>query len=386
MASENTQLGFSTRAIHIGQEPDPGTGATVTPIYQTSTFTWSSLGSPPHYMYSRLANPTRTAFEKCLASLEGEGASGYAFPSGMAAVAAAFSILKPGDHALIMSDLYGGTYRYCEKILTARGVKYSYFDAGDIESVEKSFQPETRMIWLESPSNPLLRVVDLAALAKVAHRHNALAVVDNTFASPYFQNPLELCIDIVIHSTTKYIGGHSDLIGGAVVTRNPELMAAIELVQTVGGSIAGPFDCWLALRGLKTLAVRMEKHASNAMAVALFLSQHPKVSRVYYPGLKSDPGHKLALRQMRGFGGMVSFEVEGGAEKAVSVSESTRIFALAESLGGIESLIGYPVRMSHATMSPGERAKRGINDNLIRLSIGLEDAEDLIVDLKRALE
>ncbi len=371
---------FETRAIHVGQEPEPATGAVAVPIYQTSTFAQTSVGDHSGYEYARTANPTRTALETCLASLEGAERC-VAFASGMAAIDTVLRLLAPGDHLVLADDVYGGTWRLVAKVLTRSGLSYSPVDLTDLDAVAAAFTPATRAVWAETPSNPLLKVCDLAALATLAHERGARLVVDNTFATPFLQRPLELGADIVVHSTTKYIGGHSDLVGGAVCA-DTETGADLAFLQNAAGAVPGPFDAWLALRGLKTLAVRMERHCINAAQVAGFLSEHPRVRAVRYPGLPDDPGHALAQRQMRGHGGMVSFHVLGGRDEALRVARSTRLFFLAESLGGVESLIEHPGIMTHASVaaSPLEVA-----DDLLRLSVGIEHVEDLLADLERAL-
>ncbi len=375
---------FATRAIHVGQNPDPTTGATITPIYQTSTYTQMGLGEHKGFEYSRTHNPTRTALEACLASLE-EGQYGLAFASGMAGTSAILSLLSPGDHLVACDDLYGGTYRIFERVLRRAGLDFTYVPASDAAAYERAIRPNTRMIWVESPTNPLLNLVDLAAVADIARRHQLRLVVDNTFASPYLQQPLKLGAHIVVHSTTKYINGHSDMIGGAVITSDEEAYQGMKFYQNAAGGVPGPFDAWLALRGVKTLAVRMRQHCTNAEAIAHFLSEHPRVRRVYYPGLPQHPGHALAAAQMKGFGGMVSFDLKGTTADVDQVVRRLQIFALAESLGGVESLVCYPVGMTHGSIPATERERRGITDTLLRLSIGIEDAQDLIADLQQAL-
>ncbi len=375
---------FATRAIHIGQAPDPTTGATITPIYQTSTYTQAGLGEHKGYEYSRTHNPTRTALEACLASLE-EGQFGLAFASGMAGTSAILSLLSPGDHLVACDDLYGGTYRIFERVLRRAGLDFTYVPASDVAAYERAIRPNTRMIWVESPTNPLLNLVDLAAVADIAKRHRLRLVVDNTFASPYLQQPLKLGAHIVVHSTTKYINGHSDMIGGAVITSDEEAYQGMKFYQNAAGGVPGPFDAWLALRGVKTLAVRMRQHCANAEAIAHFLTEHPRVRKVYYPGLPQHPGHALAASQMKGFGGMVSFDLKGTATDVDQVVRRLQLFALAESLGGVESLVCYPVGMTHGSIPVAERERRGITDTLLRLSVGIEDPQDLIADLKQAL-
>ncbi|MFQ5430450.1 MAG: cystathionine gamma-synthase [Phycisphaerae bacterium] len=374
---------FSTRAIHVGQQADPATGATIVPIYQTSTYTQEAIGRHKGYEYSRTGNPTRTALETCLASLE-DGKHGLAFASGTAAAAAVMNLLSPGDHIICADDVYGGTYRLFELVLKRYGLQYDWIDMTDPQNVRKHTKPESKMVWIETPTNPLLSLVDIAAVAKIAKEAGLLTVVDNTFASPYLQQPLALGADIVVHSTTKYIGGHSDVVGGAVVTNDDELHEKIQYHQNAVGGVPGAFDCWLTLRGVKTLAVRMRAHCTNAMKIAEFLDHHPAVKKVSYPGLPSDPQHDLARRQMRDFGGMVSFVIEGGEAAAREVAGRTRLFSLAESLGGVESLIGHPATMTHASIPVEEREARGITGGLLRLSVGIEDADDLIADLDSA--
>jgi cystathionine beta-lyase/cystathionine gamma-synthase len=375
---------FATRAIHVGQNPDPTTGATITPIYQTSTYTQAGLGEHKGFEYSRTHNPTRTALEACLASLE-EGTYGLAFASGMAGVSAILSLLSAGDHVVACDDLYGGTYRIFERVLKRAGLDFTYVPASDVAAYERAIRPNTRMIWVESPTNPLLNLVDLAAVADSARRHQLRLVVDNTFASPYLQQPLKLGAHIVVHSTTKYINGHSDMVGGAVITSDEEAYQNMKFYQNAAGGVPGPFDAWLALRGVKTLAVRMRQHCANAEAIAHFLSEHPRVRKVYYPGLPQHPGHALAASQMKGFGGMVSFDLTGTRADVDQVVRRLQIFALAESLGGVESLVCYPVGMTHGSIPVAERERRGITETLLRLSVGIEDPQDLIADLQQAL-
>jgi cystathionine gamma-lyase len=374
---------FATRAIHCGQEPDPATGCTVTPLYLTSVFTFDELGKTKGYDYGRHGNPTRTAMETCLASLEG-AKHALAFSSGMAAIDAVMRLLTPGDHLVLAEDVYGGTIRLVEDITRASGVEITYADAGEPSQVEAALRPNTKLVWIETPTNPLLRLVDIAAIAEITRPRGLLLGVDNTFATPYFQNPLALGADIVMHSTTKYLAGHSDVVGGALVVDDDALRERLYLISRVAGAIPGPFDCWLTLRGMKTLAVRMREHERNAFALAEFLSGHPKVSKVFYPGLESHSQHGLAKKQMRGFGGMVAAELRGGAGAAVSVLNNLKVFTLTGSLGGVESIISYPAQMSHVFLSQEERQRRGIEEGLIRLSVGLEDARDLIGDLEKA--
>ncbi|TMF58244.1 MAG: cystathionine gamma-synthase [Chloroflexi bacterium] len=376
--------GFSTRAVHAGQEPDRASGAVVVPIYQTSTFAQDAVGKHRGYEYSRTGNPTRAALEQCIASLEG-GAHGLAFASGMAAEAAIMQLLKPNDHTVAVDDLYGGTYRLFRQVLEPMGLSFSFVDGSDLEAVERALTERTRMVWVESPTNPLLKLVDIEAVSKLAHAKGALMVVDNTFMSPYFQRPLSLGADIVVHSATKYLGGHSDVIGGTLVVNRDDLLERLAFLQNAVGGIPGPLDAWLVLRGLKTLAIRMREHDRNARLVAEFLAEHPKVARVFYPGLPSNPQRELARRQMSGFGGMISFEVKGGLEPARRTVERTQLFTLAESLGGVESLIELPAAMTHSSIPAETRRAHGVADGLVRLSVGIEDVADLISDLDRAL-
>lgn len=376
---------FSTKAIHIGQEADSATGATIVPIYQTSTFTQEEIGKTKGYDYSRSDNPTREALEKALASLE-NGNYGLAFASGLAAETATLSLLKPGDNIIAMNDLYGGTYRLLTKILEPQGITTTFVDATANGNIEAAITDKTKLIWIETPTNPLLKLTDIGAISNIAKQRNVLLVVDNTFATPYFQQPLNLGADIVVHSTTKYINGHSDVVGGAVIFNDKNLHEKIKFYQNAAGAISGPFDSWLTLRGLKTLSVRMERHQSNAIKIAEFLDKHKNVEKVNYPGLDTHPQYELAKRQMSGFGGMISFEINGGIEEVNKFLKGLKFFSLAESLGGVESLISHPAQMTHASIPAEERKKIGINDNLIRLSVGIEDVEDLITDLEYALE
>jgi cystathionine gamma-synthase len=381
VTEDESRFGFETMAIHAGQPPDHATGAVVTPIYQTSTFAQSSVGEHQGYDYGRTGNPTRTALETCLAALEA-GAYGRAFSSGMSAVDAVLRLLDPGDHLLMGNDVYGGTYRILSQVHARAGLHFDPVPLEDIDEVAAAWQSSTRMVWVESPSNPTLRIADIAALAELAHARGAVLVVDNTFATPYLQQPLLLGADIVVHSTTKYLGGHSDVIGGFVATSDQELSQRIAFLQNTVGAVPSPFDCFLVLRGVKTLAVRMDRHCANAARVAEFLRQHPNVERVFYPGLPEHGGHAVARTQMRGFGGMVSFTVRGGEAPALTVASSTALFTLAESLGAVESLIEHPYRMTHASLSDSILA---VDPSLLRLSVGLEDVDDLIDDLRSAL-
>ena len=376
---------FATRAIHVGQDPDPTTGATIVPIYQTSTYTQEAPGQHKGYEYSRTGNPTRAALEECVAALEG-AEHGLAFASGLAATTAVMSLLSPGDHIVAGDDLYGGSYRLFDKVLQkSNGLDFTFVDTTDPESVEKSLRPETKMLWIETPTNPMLTLSDVALLSEMARERGATVAVDNTFASPYFQQPLSLGADIVVHSTTKYMGGHSDVVGGAVMTSDGEMHERIKFYQNAAGAVPGAFDAWIVLRGLKTLAVRMRQHEENALAVARFLQDHPQVATVNYPGLPTHPQHDLAKRQMSGFSGMVSFTLKGGAEAAYAAVQKTEVFHFAESLGGVESLITHPATMTHAAIPKEQREVRGVTDGLLRLSVGIEDAEDLVADLDRAI-
>lgn len=375
---------FSTKAIHAGQNADKTTGATIVPIYQTSTYTQEEIGKHKGYEYTRTGNPTRTALEECLASLE-NGNYGLAFSSGLSASTAVLSILRPGDNVIASDDLYGGTYRLFEKVFAPMGITFTYIDGTNLYEFEANIKPSTKLIWLETPTNPLLNIADISGIASIAKENNVLLAVDNTFATPYNQQPLELGADIVVHSTTKYIGGHSDVVGGAVILNNNELYESIKFYQNAAGGIPGPFDSWLTLRGLKTLAIRMKQHEQNARLIARALSEDSRVAKVFYPGLPSHPQNKLAKQQMKGFGGMISFKIHGGFEEANNFMKNLKIFSLAESLGGVESLVCYPPRMTHASIPKEEREKRGITDNLIRLSVGIEDLEDLLLDLDQAL-
>jgi cystathionine beta-lyase/cystathionine gamma-synthase len=375
---------FETLAIHAGQEPDAATGATITPVYQTVTFTHDAVDRNRGFAYSRSGNPTRAALETCLAALEG-GRFGLAYASGMAAVAGTMQAVSAGDHVVVADDLYGGSYRLFSKVLPRYGVRFSYVDATRPEEVAKAIEPATRMVWIESPTNPLLRLVDVAACAEIARRHGALLVVDNTFATPFLQSPLALGAHVALHSTTKYIGGHSDVIGGAIVLDDEELFAQLKFAQNATGGVPGPWDAWLTLRGVKTLAVRMRQHERGAERVAHHLRGRPEVSRVHWPGFDDHPGHEIARRQMRGFGGMVTIDLHGGAPAARAFSEALALFSLGESLGGVESLVGYPWLMSHAAFPPEEKLRKRITEATVRLSVGLEDPDDLCADLDQAL-
>jgi cystathionine gamma-lyase len=383
--SNDREKGFATRAIHVGQEPDRTTGATIVPIYQTSTYTQEAPGRNKGYEYSRTGNPTRAALEECVAALEG-AEHGLAFASGLAATTAVMSLLSPGDHVVAGDDLYGGSYRLFDKVLQkSNGLDFTFVDTTDPASVEAALRPETKLLWVETPTNPMLTLSDVALLSGMAHERGATVAVDNTFASPYFQQPLALGADIVVHSTTKYMGGHSDVVGGAVMTSNEEFYEEIKFYQNAAGAVPGAFDAWIVLRGLKTLAVRMRQHEENALTVARFLQDHPQVATVSYPGLPDHPQHELAKRQMSGFSGMVSFTLKGGAEAAYAAVQKTEVFHFAESLGGVESLITHPASMTHAAIPKDQREARGVTDGLLRLSVGIEDADDLVADLERAI-
>ena len=376
--------GFETRAIHAGQAPDPTTGALTTPLHMTSTFAQSSPGEHRGYEYSRSANPTRSAYEACLASLEG-GRRGLACASGMAATTTVMGLLKSGDHVLACDDLYGGTRRLFEQVLTGYGIEFDYADLTDADVIGRHLKPNTRMLWLESPTNPLLQLLDISALAARAHQRDVLVVVDNTFMSPYLQRPLELGADISLHSTTKYVSGHSDLVGGAIIAANSAVGDRLAYLANAMGGVQSTFDAWLCMRSLKTLAVRMEAHERNAMRIARYLEAHAAVQRVIYPGLASHPQHALAVRQMHGFGGMLSFYLAGDLAMTTRFLERVRLFTLAESLGGVESLIEHPAIMTHASVPAEVRTALGIGDNLVRLSVGIETCDDLLADLEQAL-
>lgn len=383
--TEKSAAGLGTRAIHAGQEPDPTTGAIMTPIYQTSTYVQSSPGKHKGYEYSRTQNPTRMAYERCVADLEG-GVAGFAFASGMAAASTALELLDSGNHVIAMHDLYGGTWRMFERVRRrSAGLDFSFIDLNDRKALAGALRPETRMIWAESPTNPLLQLVDLAAVARFAREHGLLFVVDNTFCSPIVQRPFEFGADLVLHSATKYLNGHSDMVGGIAIAGSDELAEQLAFLQNSVGAVAGPFDSFLALRGLKTLHLRMQAHCANALALAQWLERHAAVERVIYPGLKSHPQHALARRQMHGFGGIVSIEVKGGLRRARRMLERLRVFALAESLGGVESLAEHPAIMTHASVPAATRKRLGISGALVRLSVGVEDLADLKADLDQAL-
>lgn len=374
---------FSTTAIHAGQDPDPATGAVSVPIYQTSTYAQQGIGKHKGFEYARTQNPTRSALEGNLAALEG-GRACFAFASGMAATNAVMTLLRAGDHTIVSDNTYGGTFRLFDKVLKKFGLEFSYVDAREPQNVEDAARPETRMVFIETPTNPVMSLVDIQAVAEITRRRGVRLVVDNTFMSPYFQRPLELGADIVVHSTTKYLNGHSDGIGGAVILNDEEDIRAMAFIQNAAGAIISPMDAWLVMRGTKTLAVRMRQHDENGRIVAQFLSEHPKVRRVYYPGLQSHPQHELARRQMSGFGGMISFET-GSLENASRVLEGVKLCTLGESLGGVETLISHPATMTHASVPEVERNRLGITDGLVRISVGIEDVEDIIADLDQAL-
>jgi cystathionine gamma-lyase len=376
---------FDTLAIHAGQEPDPTTGAIMTPVYLTSTYVQAGPGEHKGYEYSRTQNPTRHALQACLAALEG-AKHGLAFASGLAGTDMLMHMLTAGDHVVVSDDVYGGTFRLFDKVFKHHGLSFSWVDLSNPENFEKAITPKTKMVWLESPTNPMLKLIDLERIAGMAKKRGILSVCDNTFMSPYFQRPLELGFDVVTHSTTKYINGHSDVVGGFVCTSHEELAQKMYFLQNAVGGVQGPMDSFLVLRGVKTLGVRMERHAQNAMKVAQFLSTHPKVKKVTYPGLESHPQHALARKQMKGFGGMMTFDIKGGLEAARTFLKTVKIFACAESLGGVESLIEHPAIMTHASVPKETRELLGISDGLIRLSVGIEDGQDLIDDLKDALD
>jgi cystathionine beta-lyase/cystathionine gamma-synthase len=376
---------FETKAIWVGQAADEATGATIVPIYQTSTFTQEEINKHKGYEYSRVGNPTRTALDTCLASLE-EGKYGLSFSSGLAAEHAILSVLHPGDHVIVPEDMYGGTYRLIKEIFEPVNIKFTFTDFTDLELIKQSFLPSTKMVWIETPTNPTLKIFDIKAISEISRKKNALVVVDNTFLSPYFQKPLKLGADIVVHSTTKYINGHSDIIGGAVILNSTQIYKKILLVQKSVGAVPSPFDSWLTLRGVKTLAVRMKQHEENAFKVAQFLLHQPNVEAVFFPGLKTHPGYAIAKKQMSGFGGVVSFLIKGGLTEANIFFKKLQIFQLADSLGGVESLANYSALMTHDYFPKELREKIGVTDNLIRLSVGLEHIDDLLFDLENALK
>jgi cystathionine beta-lyase/cystathionine gamma-synthase len=376
---------FATKAIHAGVEPDPTTGAIMTPIYQTSTYVQESPGKHKGYEYSRTHNPTRTALQNALAALE-NGKHGICYASGLAATDAVLKLFHPGDEIIATNDIYGGTYRIMKKIYEPFGLIFHFVDMSNTQEIEKVISERTKMIWIETPTNPLLKIIDIRAVTAICKEKGILSVVDNTFASPYLQNPLDQGADIVMHSVTKYLGGHSDTVMGALIVKDDELAKQLAFIQNASGAIPGPQDCFLVLRGIKTLHIRMQRHCENAKVVSLWLEDHPKVGKVYYPGLPSHDGHQLATRQMRGYGGIISFELKGdNYQEAVHVMENLKVFSLGESLGGVESLCTHPASMTHASIPKEEREKTGLKDTLIRLSVGIEDVEDLIEDLAQAI-
>ena len=375
---------FETKLIHSGQEADKQTGSVTVPIYQTSTYKQDAIGKDRGWEYSRTGNPTRKALEDCIADLEG-AKYGLAFASGMSAETAILSILKSGDHIISGDDIYGGTYRLFEKVYKKWGLEISYADSKEPSAFKKEIRKNTKLIWIETPTNPLLNIIDIKEISEIAKNSKAILVVDNTFATPYFQRPIELGADIVIHSSTKYLGGHSDVVGGVVITSNLKLYESIKFYQNAAGAVPGPWDAWLVLRGIKTLAVRMKKHQENAFLIAEFLKGHKDINKLYYPGLKDHSGYEIAKKQMSGFGGMLSFELKGGFKSADIFLKNLKVFTLAESLGGVESLACYPPTMTHSSVLERERIKRGITDGLVRLSVGIEDSYDLINDIKQAI-
>ncbi|AZZ38147.1 cystathionine gamma-synthase [Bdellovibrio sp. qaytius] len=385
MKTDSKNMKFNTRAIHAGQSPDPTTGAIMTPVYLTSTYVQESPGVHKGWEYSRTHNPTRKAYEDCIASLE-SGKYGFAFSSGCAATTTVMHLLTSGDHVIAMDDMYGGTFRLFDKVLRHHGLDFSYTDLTKIENVEKSIKPNTKMIWIETPTNPTLKLADIKKISAIAAAKNILVVVDNTFMSPYFQRPLELGANIVVHSATKYLGGHSDVVGGVAVTSDKAIAERLQFLTNSMGGIQGAFDSFLALRSLKTLPLRMKAHAENGMKVANYLEKHPQVEKTIYPGLASHPQHALAKEQMSGFGGMITFFIKGGMPAARKFLESVEVFALAESLGGVESLVEHPAIMTHASVPPEQRKVLGIDDSLIRLSVGVEDVDDLLADLDQAFK
>ena len=381
----STDIKLATKFIHAGAEPDPSTGAIMTPIYQTSTYVQEAPGKNKGYEYARSQNPTRKALEDALAVIE-NGKYGLAFSSGVAATDAVIKLLQPGDEVIAGNDMYGGTYRLFTKIFEKFGIKFHYVNMQDVKNIKAAVTPNTRLIWTETPTNPLMNITDIAAVAALSKANKILLCVDNTFASPYLQNPLDLGADIVMHSSTKYLGGHSDTIQGALVMNDTELRDKLYFIQKSCGAVPGPMDCFLVLRGIKTLHVRMKEHCANGIVVAQWLRQHPKIAKVYWPGFEDHPGYAIAKKQMRGFGGMISFELKDDSiEAAIKVLSSTKLFSLAESLGGVESLINHPASMTHASIPKAERIKNGLSDSLIRLSVGIEDAEDLVEDLRQAI-
>ncbi|MBM4167632.1 MAG: PLP-dependent transferase [Ignavibacteria bacterium] len=377
-------MGFSTKAIHAAIEPDPVTGSIMTPIHLTSTYVQEELGKHKGYEYARVSNPTRTVLEKQIAALEG-GKEGLAFASGMAAIATIFSLLKSGDHVIVSHDVYGGTYRLGKLVLGNFQLEFDFVDASETDNLKKAIKPSTKMVFIETPTNPTMTITDLTAVSRLCQARKLISIVDNTFATPYFQTPLDHGIDIVVHSATKYLNGHSDMLGGLIVLNDADLTERLRFLQKSIGGIMSPFEAWMCLRGMKTLAVRMDRHNANAMEIAEFLQNHRKVQKVNYPGLISHPEHRLARKQMRGYGGMISFDL-GSLEKAKGFLKKVRLCALAESLGGVETLISHPVTMTHASVPPEQRKKIGVTDGLVRISVGIEDVEDIIADLNQALK
>jgi cystathionine beta-lyase/cystathionine gamma-synthase len=377
-------MGFLTDSIHAGQIPDPTTGAVITPIYQTSTYAQEELGVSKGFDYGRTINPTRVALEQNIAALE-KGKFGLAFSSGMSAIQAIAGLLSAGDHVIVSNNVYGGTFRFFDKIMRRYGLTFSWVDTSDVKNIQSAITKDTKMIYVETPTNPMLTITDLKAVVEIGKKHKLITVVDNTFMSPYFQRPLEFGIDIVLHSTTKYINGHSDVIGGIIVTDNQDIHDKLRFLQNAIGGVPSPFDCWLVMRSTKTLALRMRQHNENAVMMADFLSKHPKVKKVYYPGLAAHPQHELAKKQMSGFGGMISIEL-GSLENGKNLLRNVKIFALAESLGGVESLICHPASMTHGSVPLEDRLKLGLTDGLVRLSVGCEDGDDLVDDIRNALE
>ena len=376
-------MGFSTKAVHAGIEPDPSTGSIMTPIHLTSTYVQEELGKHKGYAYSRISNPTRAVLEKNIAALE-NGKEGLAFASGMAAEAAIFQLLKSGDHVVLSRNVYGGTYRLGKLVLGNYNLDFEFVDTTDVDTIKAAIRPNTKIVFVETPTNPTMEITDLAGVAKLCKAKKLISVVDNTFATPYLQNPLDFGIDIVVHSATKYLNGHSDMLGGLIVLNDAALIERLRFIQRSVGAIMSPFEAWMCLRGIKTLALRMARHDTNAMEVATFLSMHRKVKKVNYPGLVSHPQHRLAMKQMRGFGGMISFDL-GSLDKARRLLKGVRLCALAESLGGVETLISHPATMTHASVPPEERKRIGVTDGLVRISVGIEDVEDIVADLKQAL-
>lgn len=378
------KAGFGTLAIHAGQDPDPRTGAVMVPIYQTSTYAQSSPGKHTGYEYSRTDNPTRTAYQECVAALEG-GKHALAFASGLAATGAIMQNLKSGDHVVCSDDVYGGTFRIFDKVFRRFGIDFTFVDLSNPSKIESAFRPNTKLIWIETPTNPMLKIIDIASVCAIARARGVVSVVDNTFMSPYFQKPLALGADMVVHSVTKYMNGHSDVVGGIMVTNSDKLYQEIKFLQNAVGGVPAPMDCFLVMRGIKTLHVRMERHAQNAMEIARYLEKHSKVEKVLYPGLESHPQHAIARKQMSGFGGMITFFLKGGLPQARTFLEKVKLFTLAESLGGVESLIEHPAIMTHASIPAETRKELGIHDNLVRVSVGIEDLADLKADLEQAL-